>query len=181
MLLVLAVSVLLLLVTTVFHYEVLRGLNSVLPTLPVPGRAKLLVVIGVAFVAHAIEIAAYGAALYVLVTFLGIGELVGTTNASFLTYWYVSAETYTSLGFGDLTPAGPIRLLAGLEALNGLLLIAWSASFAYLSMERFWNDESSAADTPGRPSLDDSGMDAGVASSASTGAVAPSGPRRLLR
>jgi hypothetical protein len=52
---------------------------------------------------------------------------------------YFSAETYTSLGFGDVTPSGHMRLLIGLEALNGLLLIAWSASFAYLSMERFWN------------------------------------------
>ena len=52
---------------------------------------------------------------------------------------YFSAETYTSLGFGDLTPNGPVRLLAGVEALNGLLLIGWSASFTYISMERFWS------------------------------------------
>jgi hypothetical protein len=51
---------------------------------------------------------------------------------------YFSAETFTSLGFGDVTPVGPIRLLAGLEALNGLLLIGWSASFTYIAMERFW-------------------------------------------
>ena len=29
---------------------------------------------------------------------------------------------------------------AGAEALNGLLLIGWSASYAYIAMERFWND-----------------------------------------
>ena len=28
-------------------------------------------------------------------------------------------------------------MLAGIEALNGLVLIAWSASFAYLTMEQF--------------------------------------------
>ena len=27
---------------------------------------------------------------------------------------------------------------AGVEALNGLLLIGWSASFTYLAMERYW-------------------------------------------
>lgn len=58
---------------------------------------------------------------------------------------YFSAETYTTLGFGDLTPAGPVRLLAGVEALNGLLLIGWSASYTYIAMERFWS-----AGTPGR-------------------------------
>ena len=42
------------------------------------------------------------------------------------------------LGFGDVVPNGPLRLLAGAEALNGLLLIGWSASFLYLEMERWW-------------------------------------------
>ena len=51
---------------------------------------------------------------------------------------YFSAETYTSLGFGDVTPDGPVRLLVGAETLNGLLLIGWSASFLCISMERFW-------------------------------------------
>jgi hypothetical protein len=27
------------------------------------------------------------------------------------------------------------------EALNGLLLIGWSASYAYIAMERFWTDD----------------------------------------
>ena len=31
-----------------------------------------------------------------------------------------------------------LRLQAGLEALNGMRLIGWTASFTYLSMERFW-------------------------------------------
>lgn len=51
---------------------------------------------------------------------------------------YFSAETYTTLGYGDVLPHGDLRLLAGLEALNGMLLIGWTASYTYLSMERFW-------------------------------------------
>jgi hypothetical protein len=31
-------------------------------------------------------------------------------------------------------------LLAGAEALNGLLLIGWSASYTYIAMERFWRN-----------------------------------------
>jgi len=146
---VLSVSVvcaLLVAVTTVLHYEVLRGLNTTLPTLPVPKRTKLLVVIVASFLAHAAEITIYGFALYVIVTYLGGGKLVGGVGPSLINCFYFSAETYTALGFGDLLPVGPVRLLAGVEALNGLLLIAWSASFAYLSMERFWNTERSAQD-----------------------------------
>ncbi|HET8693301.1 MAG TPA: potassium channel family protein [Aquabacterium sp.] len=69
---------------------------------------------------------------------LGAGTLDGTAGFSLSTCMYFSAETYTSLGFGDLTPVGPVRLLAGVEALNGLLLIGWSASFLYIAMQRFW-------------------------------------------
>ena len=151
MLLVLAVSAFLVAVTTVFHYEVLGGLNSRLPSLPIPKRAKILVVIVAAFLAHALEIAIYGAALYVLDNYLGAGKLVGAVGDSLLNYGYFSAETYTSLGFGDVTPVGHIRMLAGVEALNGLLLIAWSASFAYLSMERFWSTETPASGKRKRP------------------------------
>ena len=75
---------------------------------------------------------------------LGAGNLSDSTAFSLSTCMYFSAATYTSLGFGDLTPTGPVRLLAGVEALNGLLLIGWSASFTYLSMERFWVSPSGA-------------------------------------
>ena len=51
---------------------------------------------------------------------------------------YFSLVTYTSLGYGDIAPLGPARLLAGIESLIGLGLIAWSASFTYLEMQRHW-------------------------------------------
>lgn len=132
---------LLVVATTVVHYEVLRWLNSTLPQLNVPRRTKLVAVILAAFAAHAIEIALYAAALYALVAWLGVGNLSGSAGFSLSTCMYFSAETYTSLGFGDVTPVGPVRLLAGVEALNGLLLIGWSASFTYISMEQFWRPE----------------------------------------
>jgi hypothetical protein len=138
MLIVIVTSILLIALTTVIHYEVLRALYVALPALNIPSRTKLLVVIFVEFAAHILEIAVYGGALYVLVGNLDVGRLSGTRPFSFENCLYFSAETYTSLGFGDITPGGPLRLLAGVEALNGLLLIGWSASFAYIAMERFW-------------------------------------------
>lgn len=138
MLVVVLACLLLVVATTVLHYEVLRLLNLRLPALNVPNRAKLLVVMFAAFVAHAVEMAIYGLALFALIAWLGAGNLSGATGFGLATCLYFSAETYTSLGFGDLTPIGPVRLLAGVEALNGLLLIGWSASFTYISMERFW-------------------------------------------
>lgn len=137
MLIAVLTSLLLIALTTVIHYEVLRLMYGALPALAIPNRTKVLVVIFAAFFAHIVEIGVYGGALYGLSS-LGVGTLAGQLGFSFENCLYYSAETYTSLGFGDITPVGGLRLLAGVEALNGLLLVGWSASFAYIAMERFW-------------------------------------------
>jgi Ion channel len=143
MLMVVIAAVFLVAATGFLHYEVLRGLNVRLPGMALPDRFKLLVVIAVAFVAHAVEIVLYAMAVYVLVGYLGAGDLAGSAGSLFEACLYFSAQTYTSLGFGDVSPTGPVRFLAGVEALNGLLLIGWTASFTYISMERFWNTKGS--------------------------------------
>jgi len=130
---------LLVVLTTFLHYEVLGLLNAHLPSLPVPRRAKLLVVMLAAFLTHAVEMGLYGMAYHLLTALFDAGTMTGSGAGTLSSAMYFSAETYTSLGFGDVTPSGPIRLLAGVEALNGLLLIGWTASFTYLAMERFWN------------------------------------------
>jgi voltage-gated potassium channel Kch len=132
MIVVATVCALLVVVTTAIHYEVLRGLSAGLPLLRVASRGKLLAVIFATFLAHAVEIALYALAIYIL----------DAGRFSLNTALYFSAETYTSLGYGDVVPTGDVRLLAGVEALNGLLLIGWSASYIYIAMERFWKEES---------------------------------------
>lgn len=139
MLTVIVATVLLITLTTVVHYEVLRSLNAGLPSVRVAGRFKVLLVICTAFAAHTFEVALYGFTLFMLIDYFSVGSFSGPVGFSLANCLYFSAETYTSLGFGDLTPVGPIRLLAGAEALNGLLLIGWSASYTYIAMERYWD------------------------------------------
>ncbi len=131
---------LLVVITTIVHYEVFRGLSTYLPRLRIRSRVKLLIVMFSTFASHAMHILLFGLAFMVLARYFALGELGGSSVPSITTCLYFSAETYTSLGFGDIVPAGPIRLLAGVETLTGLLLIGWSASYSYLSMERFWHD-----------------------------------------
>jgi hypothetical protein len=142
MLLVTVVALLLVALCTLIHYETLNALNMRLPSLRMPGRRKLLVVLFVAFLAHSIETVLYGISQFLLVQYADVGTIAGPTKFSLMACIYHSAETYTSLGYGDFTPEGPIRMLAGIEALNGLLLIAWTASFTYLEMERYWKQDS---------------------------------------
>jgi hypothetical protein len=133
------VCLLLLVATTVTHYEVLRLLTAVLPRLRVRPRVQLIFVILGAFGAHAIEIVLYGAAYFLLATQFDVGYMGDLGQLPFARCVYFSAETFTSLGYGDVVPHGELRLLAGMEALNGLLLIGWTASYTYLSMERLWD------------------------------------------
>ena len=124
--------------STVIHYEVLGALTASLPAIGGSSRAKLLVVILSTFGAHAAEILLYAATVYLLSRYTNLGSLGGPAGSSFSATIYFSAETYTSLGYGDLVPTGDLRMLAGVEALNGLLLIGWSASYTYIAMERYW-------------------------------------------
>jgi hypothetical protein len=68
----------------------------------------------------------------------------GSIEGGPLDFYYLSLSSYTTLGIGDIYPTGPLRVIAGIEALNGLVLIGWSASFTYLTMERFWGVQRSA-------------------------------------
>jgi hypothetical protein len=55
-----------------------------------------------------------------------------------LDYVYLSFVTYTTVGYGDLVASGYLRYLTGVEALVGLILITWSASFLFIEMGKYW-------------------------------------------
>jgi hypothetical protein len=57
-------------------------------------------------------------------------RLCGATS-TFEDAFYCSAQNYTALGYGDMVPSGPWRLLGPLEAINGLLLFGLSTSLMF--------------------------------------------------
>jgi hypothetical protein len=139
MLLAATVCVLLVGITIVIHYEILRATSDLLPGPRRLGiRGRMILVVFACFLAHTIEVWVYAVGFWLLGDDLELRSAIGDAPIHLFDYVYFSATTYTSLGFGDVYPAGEARLLAGVEALNGLLLIAWSASFTYLVMEKFW-------------------------------------------
>jgi hypothetical protein len=75
----------------------------------------------------------------VLCGFEAFGAIHGTAAVnSILDYAYFSGTVYSTVGFGDMVPVGAIRFMVGMEALTGLVMITWSASFTFLQMERDW-------------------------------------------
>lgn len=53
---------------------------------------------------------------------------------------YFSFVTFTTLGYGDITLDGENRMLSGIEAMNGILLVGWSTAVLYAMVQRMWQN-----------------------------------------
>ncbi len=51
---------------------------------------------------------------------------------------YFSLVTFTTLGYGEITIGASNRILAGFEAINGILLIGWSTAFMFSVVQSIW-------------------------------------------
>ena len=92
--------------------------------------------------AHIVEISLFAVGYVIFHRDLEYGKLTGNMgNEIFNDFWYYSFVSYTSLGFGDIVPEDELRIMTGIETLTGLILIAWSASFIFMQMHRFWSVE----------------------------------------
>jgi len=121
-----------------FHVACLKQLSRGLVHCrrwPLLGPAVIL--LG-AIVAHLFEIGVFGWVFAVLAMSGTYGSISGDIEFGSLNYFFLSAETYTALGYSGNTPTGPLRLLAASEALTGLVLITWTASLGFTAMQTCW-------------------------------------------
>ena len=125
-------------VVVIVHYEFLYRLTTHLPKMHMKHRFRIVIGVFTALVAHAVEVWVFGLVYYVQHHADGWGHFQGNFDGSLLDCVYFSFTTYTTLGFGDITPHGDLRFLTGIESLTGLVLITWTASFLYLEMQRYW-------------------------------------------
>ena len=115
------------------HYEGLSALRR-LPHAGFQGRYRIsLLILGI-LALHSMEIWLFGLSYMLLLNVADVGSLTGSTGETVFDYVYFSATVFTTLGFGDIVPAGPIRLMVGTEAVTGLTFITWSASFTYIEL-----------------------------------------------
>lgn len=144
MLLTLAIALILVSLCFFGHLTVMEYLRRLIATKEDRMRHPLPVVLVTLFVAHLAEAVVYALGLAFLDE-MGRGHLMGATMGGagwFEDHFYFSIASYTTLGLGDIIPTGDIRIVAGLESLNGLVLVSWSASFTYWVMERLWGRRS---------------------------------------
>jgi len=87
---------------------------------------------------HTVQIAIWACAYLLL---LPDGELESLETAV-----YFSFVTFTTLGYGDITLSEGWRLLSGIQALNGILLVGWSTAVLFAVVQRLWQSTHGAAD-----------------------------------
>ncbi len=120
------------------HFEGLMWLSGRFSRTSGPKRRVILYAVLLLIMLHTIEIWIFGLAHHMLLLWPETGKISGAIGLSIFDHVYFSAAVFTTVGFGDLPPVDPIRFLAGTEALTGLVLIGWSASFTYLEIEQLW-------------------------------------------
>jgi len=136
MLIVLACTTVAIVFVVAIHYEVLTHLSETHFKRKWPARLLLPIGVLIVIFTHIVEVWVFGFAYFLAFSIGGVGEIVGEFSYKILDCVYFSFVNYTTLGYGDLVPNGSIRFIAGTESLVGLVLIAWSASFTYLEMQR---------------------------------------------
>ena len=133
------ISLLLVAATIAVHYETLRFTSKRLTHLRIYPRARIIVILIAALTSHMVHAFLYALAYLALEEIGGFGTIGGERGHNIEDAFYFSITSYTTLGIGDLHPTGALRIISGIEALNGLVMVGWTASMTYLYMEKFWH------------------------------------------
>ena len=121
------------------HYELLYRLGTVVKSVRVGPRQEVVFGVMLALAAHTIEIYIFAGGYYYVLHNPELGSFLGESKMEdFFDCVYLSFVTYSTLGFGDIVPEGWVRFMVGMEAVTGLVQIAWTASFLYFQMETSW-------------------------------------------
>ena len=137
--LVVAMTVVTVSLCVLLHYEALNLLSRRLAHLEGRHRRRVVVAISGLLAVHIAEIWIFGLS-YALLLGVPAAGIAHGVDGSLLDFVYLSAMTFSTVGSADVYLVGPVRFLSGTEALAGLVLITWSASFTFLEMQRFWRD-----------------------------------------
>ncbi len=125
--------------SVLIHYEFLYRATNLVPKVHIKHRFRIVLVVFIALIAHVVEIWLFALAYFLMSKDKIWGEIQGNYDGSFMDSVYFSFTNFTTLGFGDIEPFGSIRLLVGMEALVGFVLITWTASFLFYEMQRHWD------------------------------------------
>lgn len=131
------VAISLMILAVVFHYW---SLGRLLHCLPKRGQQRnhflrSVLVLLLLVCVHLTVIVGFACGLNFVSVFCDAGQLAGDLGAGFMDFFYHSAVTYSTLGISEV-PTGALKFVTALEALTGIILLTWSATFFYSVMGR---------------------------------------------
>ena len=127
-------------VSVLLHYQSMLIARNILQGSGLSRRTGVIVGMASVTVAQVLSVLIYAVIYYLMTLRPFFGSLNGEIEGGFLDPLYFSLMSYTTLGVGDIFPLGALRIVSGIEALNGFALIGWTASFAYTLMRQGWSD-----------------------------------------
>jgi hypothetical protein len=78
-----------------------------------------------------VEILWFSGGFYFANEVFHLGSFTPGFGGEFQDYLYFSTISYSTLGLSSFSPTGHIKILTGLEALTGFIMLTWSATFFY--------------------------------------------------
>ena len=139
-----AIGTLLLMITTIIHAAgmlvTMRVLKKYAHRHAKPTDwNRLLVVAGVVWMMSAamlLEMSAWAG------TYILLGEFTTLEPAL-----YFSNVTYTTVGYGDVVLSPQRRLLASIEALNGIIMFGWTTALVFTAVQRVYQSKKARTDS----------------------------------
>ncbi|MBR9766400.1 MAG: two pore domain potassium channel family protein [Rhodobacteraceae bacterium] len=117
------------------HVRAMNFVMTATKRAPFAQPSRLLFALYTLAIAHIVEAGLYALG-FSFGEIIGVGGFAQENVDTFMEVFYFSVVNYSSLGLGDIYPTGHLRFLAGVEALNGFLLISCSASTIFLVVTR---------------------------------------------
>ncbi|MCB1537925.1 MAG: two pore domain potassium channel family protein [Alphaproteobacteria bacterium] len=139
MIVIWVLSIALVVGVVMLHFEGLTLINRFALSRAAVERMHLMLVIVSLLLLHVLEICVFAFGIYIAHHLFHLGNFAGEREFVASDYFHFSAETFTTVGYGDLYPIGSLRVLASMESLTGVLLIAWSGAFSYFTVQRLWD------------------------------------------
>jgi len=106
--------------------------KALLKSHPSRRRHSRLYLVGVVansmFLVSMVEISVWALA------YLAAGAIEGLEKA-----FYFSAVTFTTLGYGDIVLGEGLRLLAGFEAANGIIMFGWTTALVFAVVQSLYS------------------------------------------
>ncbi|MXO85074.1 two pore domain potassium channel family protein [Altererythrobacter aurantiacus] len=118
-----------------FHLWMLRWAKAISPAGKDPRHLRLLGGASIVLLSHLVIAAIFAAGMYLAAQW-GLGSLEKDVIDSWMDYYYFALITVSTVGLGDILPAGHMRAISGIAALTGFLMISCTAQYVYKTMSK---------------------------------------------